>query len=277
MADGRSKIGRRFAVSVRALMAAVALVGGGLGWAIHRVRTQHEAVERVGGTSAVCYRYRRVADWPGRQSYWRRASLRLLGRWHDELFEDVASLAINGSPPPPGWTEALGDLRGLWEIEARDAAITDHDLEAIGRLSGLVCVNVAQNPITDAGVAHLVASGHLASLDLSNTDITDAGLAHLARLPDLSWLDLSGTRVTDAGLPHLGRLPRLQTLILHGTRITDAGLPHLARVDPLCYLDLSRTVVTPAAEAALQRALAARAHRSSAAGRRPVGGSGRSG
>ena len=292
MADTPAKPRRRWlSFSLRALLLAMLLIGGGLGWVLHIVRQQGIAVaalEKMG--CQVDYAF--------------EEQLTALGQLREILTDDDprSVFAVTGSGSRVT-DEGMARLRGLTQLKYLsliDAHVTDAGLTHIRNLTQLTRLELARSrdilvysggwvyplnervdhmQVTDAGLVHLQSLHKLEFLDLGSTLLTDAGLAHLQGLHRLNCLHLDGTRVTDAGLSHLQgphelerlhldgtlvtdaglvqlqELPQLQTLSLENTPITDAGLVHLRKLKNLCHLYLRGTQVTTTAIDDLNRAL----------------------
>ncbi|MGO9464253.1 MAG: hypothetical protein ACLQVF_08870 [Isosphaeraceae bacterium] len=200
---------RRFRFSLRGLMIAIGILGGGMGWIIHRVEVQRATVasiERAGGE--VLY------DW---QWQWKqgRPVRTLMTRWPDWLVERIGVDYLSNV------TYVTLRYRGSDELLAR-----------IGQLRGLQYLDLAHSPVTDAGMAHLQGLTALQWLSLEDTKIGDAGLVHLKGLAQLQTLLLGLTMVGDAGLPHLKPLTRLKMLSLYLTSVSDDAARDLQRAMP---------------------------------------------
>jgi hypothetical protein len=212
-------------------MILVLILGGWLGWVVHRAKVQRDAVaaiRQVGGKAEY--------DW----------------RWSDgRSFAD-------GHPPGPRWLHArvgpefLGEVTAVW-LDAIKA--TDAVLSHVGQLRRLELLALSSASVSDAGLAHLAGLTRLERLDLSRSTASDAGLKYLAGLTRLEELNLGGTKISDAGLKHLAGLTRLKSLQLFDTEISDVGLKHLAGLTRLKSLSLHRTQVTDDGLKALQAAL----------------------
>ncbi len=218
---------RRFALSVRALMAVVLLLAVALGWVVNRARAQREAVtaiERTGG--GVVYEWGRV---PGK------------------------GLDPKAAPPWPGWMISLLGVDSFGHVISAHLGdrATDAEMAHLGRLPRLERAYVVGPGVTDAGVAHLRGLRRLTHVYLDRTRTTRASLAEIGRLPNLTKLYLVGLDVGDADLIHLVGLRKLEQVGLSSNPITDAGLAHLAGLDRLRHLDLDGTAVTGAGVARL--------------------------
>jgi internalin A len=216
--------------SLRSLFFLVLLIGGWLGWIVHRARVQRDAVaviERAGGKA-----------------------------WYDWEWQ-------NGNPVPngrPRWPKWLVDRIGVdyfghvTTVFARHSS--DAELAHIGNLSRLEYLILGESPVTDAGLVHLERLNNLRALNLQhNTNVSDAGLVHLKSLTSLRELGLGDTAVSDAGLVHIKRMPHLTALGLEGTNVGDAGLVHLKSLTTLQVLSLGDAPVTDAGVRKLQKAL----------------------
>ena len=186
-----SKPGRRWMqFSLRGMLVLTASMGLLLGWAIHLVREQRNAVaalERMGSSI----------------------------RYNDP---DEASIL-----------ERFGILTGLdvfREVEAVycGPVMTDAGLVHLRGLPKLRQLGLTHTQVTDAGLAQLEKLPELRILFVSETQVTDAGLVHLQRLKKLQAIGLYGNKITDAGLVHLRGLYELRWLNLGGTQVSDAGV-----------------------------------------------------
>ncbi len=210
--------------SLRALMALVLVLGGGLGWLAYRARVQRLAVAAIEAAGGKVY-----YDW----------------QWGNGLPDPTKP-----RPNRPKWiVDALGvdsfdTVVGVYlggpGIKADDALMTQ-----VGRLDYLTFLGLNGNPaITDAGLAHLRGLVRLRDLDLDSAGVRGPGLAHLTGMTRLESLDLSRCTVADADLAHLARLKSLKALDLDGRGITDAGLAHLAGLTRLERLRIWEGPVT---------------------------------
>jgi hypothetical protein len=228
---------RRLRLSVRFLMVLVLIVGGSLGWFIHRATVQRDAVraiEAAGGTVS-----------------------------YD--FQQSPSFLTPSKPPGPKW---LVDRIGIdffanvtsvsFRTSQRNAVVyappqTDAILADIGRLPRLERLDANSVRVTDAGMVHLAGLTRLRSLGIEGTPgLTDAGLAHLSALYQLESLMIQGTMgIEGPGLAHLAGLKRLEFLMLDTK--THNGLDSLSKLTGLKKLFLGVTNVSDAASAQLSR------------------------
>jgi hypothetical protein len=208
-----AKPSRRFALSLRALMIAVLVLGAWLGWFVRNARIQHDAVaafQRVGG----------------------------------RVYYDVEWKFAGPSPYDKPWTPMRLLDGKLWGTKW----LIDH--VGIDYFGSVVTVDLIPSRINDAArandatMAFVAQLSRLDSLRLTGTAVTDAGLVHLKGLTGLEDLELGNTQITDVGLAQLKSLTALRQLLLFNTSITDAGLSHLKELPNLALLDLSRTKVT---------------------------------
>jgi hypothetical protein len=228
---------RRLRLSVRFLMVLVLIVGGSLGWFIHRATVQRDAVraiEAAGGT--VRYDFQQSPSFltqskpPGPK--W---LIHLIGI---DFFADVTSVSFRTSP---------------WNAVVYAPPQTDAILADIGRLPRLERLDAKSVRVTDAGMAHLAGLTKLRSLVIEGTPgLTDAGLAHLAALEQLESLWIEGTMsIEGPGLAHLGGLKRLEFLMLDIKNHN--GMDGLSKLTGLKKLFLGVANVTEEASAQLSR------------------------
>ena len=200
---------RRLRISVRGLIILMLVVGGWLGWIVHRARVRRDAVmaiELAGGE--VMY------DREWRWTYGRPVRI--------------------GTIPRPAWLVGrigVDDLSSVTYVALRYRG-TDELLEQVGQHRKIEYLSLAGSPVGDAGLVHLEGLTSLRSLSLAGTRVTDAGLVHLKGLTRLETLSLDLTRVSDAGLAPLKTLTGLKRLSLDLTRVSDAGLQDLRRALP---------------------------------------------
>jgi len=183
----------RIRLNVRALMFLILVFGCWLGWYVHRVQVQRDAVaaiKRAGGSVAY--------DWE-----WGRAN------------SDI--MRTTGRPRAPQWLADRVGIDWIANVILVDLGTRRNDPNQAG----------------DETLAQVRRLGHLKFLWLSNnTTITDAGLAQIKGLTALRGLHIDDTLVSDAGLAHLKGMSRLETLNLAGSRVTDGGVLNLERALP---------------------------------------------
>ncbi len=212
----------RRAFGLRALMTAVLVLGGGLGWIAYRARIQREAVaaiEQAGGH--VKY------DW--------------------ELQELQGGQPVGPGAKPP-WPKWLIDAIGLdcvshvvaaWAMDY-EGKIDRTFMGHLDRLDRLESVDLSGSIVNDASLAHLGGLGRLTHLDLTaDASLTDAGLAHLRGLRRLEWLGIHGEGVKGPGLASLKGLVRLEGLVLDSISPSDDDLAYIAGLTSLRYLSLA--------------------------------------
>lgn len=183
----------RVRVSVRALMGLVLVLAVWLGWYVHGVHVQQDAVaaiKRAGGS--VTY------DWE-----W--------GNYNPDIIN------YNGKSRAPKWLAKLIPVDYVSNVV--DVHLTSHR-------------PMSPSQADDETLAHVGRLGRLESLWLDSTTVTDAGLAQLRGLTGLRHLFISRTSMSDAGLVHLKGMPRLVILSISGSRVTDEGLLDLERALP---------------------------------------------
>jgi hypothetical protein len=209
-------------------MVLVLVVGGGLGWFIHRASVQRHAVKAIMAAG---------------------------GKVNYDFQQYTRPINGKGKPSAPQW---LVDLLGIdYFVNVTSVTFETQQTEAIlahvGRLHRLEGLNASLTPVTDAGLAHLGGLSELRALAcLGTPGLTDAGLTHLARLERLEALSIDGpTRIEGPGLAHLASLPRLRLLSIHIK--TDVGLLELSQLTGLRKLFISTAKVTDATLAQLSR------------------------
>jgi hypothetical protein len=219
---------RWFRFSLRAMLLIVVVIGVALGWTLHEVRRQGQAVmalEELG--CRVTY-----ADGPP-------TLLEKLRSLCGEMYPRNV-IAMTGYWPPA--TDAamyyVEELPKLEMVKLDGSRVTDAGLAHLKELPDLRWLSLKGTPVTDAGLANLQGRTQLVVLELGGTQVTDAGVARLAELTELIYLGLNGTQVTDASLVHLRRMTKLECLNAVDTRVTEAGekgltdaLPNLAVFD----------------------------------------------
>ena len=208
-------------LSIRAMMALILLLGGGLGWVIHRARVQRlavEAVRRTGG--GVAYDFQRVPGKPNNNRAEPNAPKWLVDRLGVDYFGDVVQVLLLPKA-------------------------TDAEMAHVGRLPKLRSFNATTaSEITDAGAAHLAGLVDLERINLSGTKVTGAALANFRGMSQLKGLSVIALRISDADLAQLEGLTGLESLFLSSTQVTDAGLAHLAGLVNLKQLWLNSTQIT---------------------------------
>jgi internalin A len=178
-------------ISVRGLIVAVLVLGGGLGWVVNRARVQRAAVaaiERAGG----CVKY----EWDFGDGQFISGGEAALPKW----------LLTNLGPNDFAHI-AVADL-------ARGA--TDEHLRPVAALKSLELFILRRSRITGSGLAPVAGLAELRNLQilkLNNTAVGDAGLEWLKGSTALHTLVLTGTNVTDAGVMKLQQaLPELKVV-----------------------------------------------------------------
>ena len=231
---------RLLRISVRGLVVLVLVLGGGLGWIVHRARVQHDvvaAIQAAGGYALYDWIFKNgqpttnVRAWsnPGQQ----RASTLPVQRpatWSPNSLERRIGV------------DYLHDVTYVYMPNSSSGAI----MAGIGQLDRLETLMLAGSRVSDDELSHLSALTNLQALDLSGTGISDKGLNHLKGLKRLKSLSLVQTKVSDAGMLYLQSLSDLEELNLHRTKITDAGLVHLRGLRSLKKLNLQMTGITDA-------------------------------
>jgi internalin A len=239
---------RRLRISVRGLMALVLIVGGGLGWVIHRAHVQRDAVaviKRVGGH--VGYRWQRSKGaWislppkPPEPDWVRRT----LG---PDFLDTVTYVFLQGEQCDDESLRAACRLPWLEELSVVNTGVTDASAEDVRHLTKLRSLDFRLNRITSRTLRHIGELSELRTLTLSlkNFPIAarDEDLAFLKRLTKLERLNLYSADLDDAWLAYLEGLANLKSLHLTDTSMTAEGLDHLEGLSNLtAMLDLHGTV-----------------------------------
>lgn len=274
---GTTRPRRRLAISLRWLMVVVLMIGLGLGWVRHRIKSQREAFEAVvgkeGGFADFDFDDRFVGKNGERGPIGPTWLSRILGNYNALfLFRDVIEvhfvLSLNDDGEPVVDDESIDD--SLMPYLARFSKLQSLDLDWPHRVTGsglghirdltkLEVLKLSGMPLKDSDLSHFSNLNRLRILEIGivgepDTGIGDEGLRHLAGLSNLEELELYGhSHISDAGLAHLAGLTKLKWLNLDGSRVTDAGLVHLRGLTNLTRLYLSGTKVTDEGMAELTR------------------------
>ena len=235
----RYLIRRRFQFSLRAALAATALVAVGMGLVSHRIQfvaRQQRAIWALwqqGSGAEYCLVFADESAW----FHW------LIQRFGFDPFGKVSEVSVRSDATLDTLLEHAEEFPDLENISF-NSGVTDLGLQRLpelNRFPSLKTVNFLSTPMTDAGLEHLANLPQLEALYLTSGKITDSGLVHLQKLPRLKELSLEGSKITDAGLAHLQALSGLERLRFNGTPITDAGLEHLKPLHNLRELSFVRT------------------------------------
>jgi hypothetical protein len=203
---------RRFRFSLRALLIVVLVIGAGLGWTIHRVKVQRDAVsaiQRARGST--------LYDW----------------EWMNN------GPVLNGKPWAPKWlvdwlgVDWFGHVIFVQLYPDHGPGDVDEVFSHISRLDRLEELNLFGPSVTDARLACLDGLTSLQQLKLHGTRVDGPGLEHLKRLAKLRVLRLEETPVNDDGLLHLKALSGLKELWLYRTKVTEAGANALQKALPV--------------------------------------------
>jgi hypothetical protein len=245
-----------FRISVRGLIVLVLVVGGGLGWIVHRARVQRDAYETIKAARADV-RY----DWEGSSSITiHQGPAR--SRWPSWLvsaigidyFQNVRDLSFTTIPqdnfhevPTCNGNDILALIGGLGNLEnvSIDTISSDRPgLENLRPLSRLKFLNLSISGQTKVDFSFLEGLSQLEDLQLYGPFISDETLAHLSKLKRLKTLWIrSESSITDAGLAHLQGLTRLEFIRINGSKITAAGLHHLRALEKMRSLWLENSKV----------------------------------
>ncbi len=258
---------RRFALSLRALMVLVLIVGGGLGWKVSRAKQQRKAIEslkQLGGVR-ITFDYQYSGGRPitnGRP--WAPAWLR--NAVGDEYFQEITGVRFRALRRELEDSDLAG-LYGLDRLEMldlsriqspmnepKDTGVTDVGLAYLERSLSLRKLELGDARITDAGLAKLTWMSNLEELGLGRTKVTASGLAHLQALKNIHKLKLNAASSTDEGLKQVAKLSQLEALTIQGPcQLTDAGLAQLLRLPKLREIEIQFAPLTDESLALLKK------------------------
>ncbi len=166
----------------------VIVIGAGLGWMVHRVQVQRDAVAAIrgsGGTILYNWEWKDGRPDPNRKPW---APKWLVNRFGVDFFGDVVQASL---------------IQGGF-----DAVMLQ-----IGKLHRLETVVVRKSSITEVGFAHLKELPHLRHLSIFYSTISDCGLVHLKGLTGLDTLSFQGTNIGDAGLAQRPAITNLRSTL----------------------------------------------------------------
>ena len=124
--------------TVRNLMIFVLILGGGIGWVVHRARDQRDAVAAIQAAGGEV-----IYDWERNEGWYNSGGTPIWPRWLvDRLGVDY-----------------FGNVVGVEMFVGSDA-----ELVAIGRLSRLETISLNGSRVTDAGLRHLAGLSHFRHL-----------------------------------------------------------------------------------------------------------------
>ncbi|MGO9468924.1 MAG: hypothetical protein ACLQIB_22020 [Isosphaeraceae bacterium] len=206
-------------LSVRALMALVLLIGGGIGWVAYRARVQGEAVASIN-----------------------KAGGSVLYDWQFAGGTTAGTCQEGRKPWAPRWmVDFLGpDYFGTVILVNLEGCRTAEVLPSVAHLHRLETLILFMTDVTDERMSQLAGLDRLRELNLHDTGLGDAGLRPLECLPQLREIALPQF-VTDAGLIRLGRMSVLRKVDLSGAGrcplLTKGGLERvrIARPDLTIY------------------------------------------
>jgi Leucine-rich repeat (LRR) protein len=235
---------RRFLprISVRLLMVMVLLIGGALGWEMHRVKVQRDAVAALEKA-----RFSVDYDWAwadlssnGRSSPFPRWLVKSLG---NDFFGDVVSVSgRSGGQVDDELMAHIGRLKQIQDLSFHDTSgVTDDRLSYLKPLDRLEDLRLIRTEIQGPGLRHLEGLKQLRTLILDDIPLNDQTMAHFAPLVSLRYLRTTNCKdVGDVGLAHLRSLVNMQTLHLdNGSRITSKGLNALQGMSQLFWLEIT--------------------------------------
>ena len=242
----------RVRFTVRRMMIAMAVFGGGLGWYLTGVRAQRDAVAEIRHLGGYVW-YEYGAPYPIDRH---TATLPRLKHWAGGLIgpDFVANVGGVEVPHLVGAAGAIdranrcmfyvSKLKHVESVSLSGWPVTDDGLLHAEPIVDLQYFDLSGTRVTDVGVKNLRKYENLVSLGLQRVRVTDAGLSSLSGLKKLTELSLAGTDVTDAGLTSLHGHPSLKELEVCDTKVTDKGVVNLLRKTSLNTIHLSRSQLT---------------------------------
>jgi hypothetical protein len=213
-------------------MALVLMIGGGLGWVIHRAQVQREAVatiRRGGGGIAYSWQLSNGAwVFPIPKSPWPEWLRRILG---SDFFDTVTYVSLHGAECDDEAMRAACRLPWLEELTVVDTSVTDAGAEDLRQLRNLRSLDLRLNRITIRPLRHIGEMSELReltlSMKLSPVPMRDEDMAYLKRLTKLKSLTLLSTHLTDTWLVYIEGLSNLTSLQIYDMAITAGGFDHL--------------------------------------------------
>jgi hypothetical protein len=222
---------RRLAITLRALLLVVLVVGLGLGWPIARARRQKAAIaaiEAAGGV--IVYDWQLAYDPATNPSVGPRGPAWLRRMVGDDLFQRVDFVLVDAAVSPH-----LRDLPGLTGLNV-SGSLTDERLADIGQVTSLRHLELlGDREMTESGLDKLAGLTSLSGFSILSMTVTDATLSRLATFTNVEYLDIKDCpcQVSDRGLGRLGALPKLRVLHIGDcSGVTPEGLRRLLRDRP---------------------------------------------
>jgi Leucine rich repeat/Leucine Rich repeat len=236
-------------IGIRGFMVLVLCIGGGLGWEMHRVKVQRDAVKalfKVGGLR------------PDYQWVWERSEQSAISDppwWMLEMFGPDFFGNVVAIRQDPSYVEPVIDddlmahISRLSHLKVLNldglSSLTDDHLAYLAGLSRLETLFLSKTGVKGPGFVHLKGLSRLRYLSLGEIPLEDDDLAHISKivsLTDLSSYNCKG--VTDVGLAHLQGLVNLEELsLVNGSEITTRGLDFLKNMKKLSLLWLTYSKV----------------------------------
>ncbi|WP_435006063.1 hypothetical protein P12x_003734 [Tundrisphaera lichenicola] len=203
-------------LSVRAMMALVLIVGGGLGWTMHRARLQREAVHAI-------------------------------MREHGYVRYNWEGLNFLAKPTPPGDSLGIRWVLGPHYFDTPicvslfQKAADDRMMAHIGRLRGLRVLSLSvegPTPPSAEGMAEIRRLSHLEQFNVGKGGDAKGFLPHLGALSKLRSLGWYSSAATEADLGIIANLDRLSNLTIDGAALTEGGLMRLTELQALERLSI---------------------------------------
>jgi internalin A len=235
---------RMRALSLRAMLLLVLVVGLAFGWVINEARVERKAVQAIEAADAYVlfdFQHDRALEAGVESPRWKKWIVDHLGPEYAGDVNYVVTSTCNDQ-----LLAQLARLDGLEELILlcdTDRGLTDAGLatalRALHRLKRLVLADAPA--LSGSGLAQLASLHRLKALELELPNAVDIGLANLPL--QLEELFISMPKVTDAGFVHLSKLKNLRKLSTRNVPITSLGLAHLNELRNMRQLTLEKTLV----------------------------------
>ena len=210
------------------LMILVLLIGGGLGWLVHRARTQRLAVAAIvkAGGRVAYGESPRIASQTDPVTRWLRAFL------GNDMFDAVLSAHLgSGTQVDDLLMLEVGRLRQLQGLEIflenqTPTQLTSTGHSQIAGLTGLQKLVIAGPSDAGGFLPFLGDLAELEMLEMPDAHPSDAEFARIGKLTRLRNLHLGGRNLTDAGFAALASCRRLQTIKMEQCHLSDLSPLH---------------------------------------------------
>ena len=248
-------------ISLRWMLAAVAIVAIALGLVTHRYRARKAAYAILSQRNCsvwfddhrhfqdgeflkpdgMFYVTEERSGWLPRELtrsvksiHLRRETLDEESLWAIAQLEEARDVSVNNASATKRDCEALARMPSLSQVGFHGSKIETGALAAFADCESLTCVWLAFSNATDADCELLAKCSSLTELVLHGTDIGDAGLRAITRLPHLSEVHLSGGAITKQGVEHLLANCKLTLLYCSGDDFGEEWWAEIAKRYPNC-------------------------------------------